>query len=269
VSSLYQKERDLNKWRTYLDWILILLILFFAFTAIILVPAFLTASELDRVPYALHSILNANYGIDPLGLKFFQVKPDIIAQVIADQNGFMPGDGSENPLLPGTPTVDTLQPTSTPAPTDGTINPTASNNPSPTNTANLTPGVTELSTPGGEITQQATQTPGSNSKTATPTHSVATRRPTSTTISGSTSVPPTLTSTTRSPGTTSIAPTQTAAPTTQSPTSTTASPTRTSTPTERPTSTSLPPTRTQEPTELPTNTPRPTRPPDPYPPPYP
>jgi hypothetical protein len=93
---VYQKERDLKRWRTYLDWILILLILFFAFIAIILVPAFLTASELDRAPYALHSILNANYGIDPLGQKYFQVKPDIIAQVIADQNGFIPGDG-ENP----------------------------------------------------------------------------------------------------------------------------------------------------------------------------
>lgn len=269
MSSAYRRSAGLKMWRIYLDWILILLILFFAFVAIILVPTFLTASGPDRVPYTLHSILNANYGIDPLGLKYFQVKPDIIAQVIEDQNRLLPGNGSGNPAATEAPIVEVLQPSSTPTPTDGGINPSAPNNPSPTHPVNLTPGVTELSTPTAGFTQQASQTPGSSSKTASPTHSVATLRPTSTNSPGRTSVPPTLTSTTRSPGSTSIAPTRTAAPTTQSPTSTTASPTHTAEPTERPTSTPPPPTRTPTPTEPPTNTPRPTQPPDPYPPPPP
>lgn len=259
MSSKYSKNVRLKRWRAYLDWVLLLLILFFAFAAIILVPALLTASELERVPYALHSILNADYGVDPFGLKFFQVKSDIIAQVLRDNNQSMHGDGIGNPDLPAKPVGGTLQPSATPAPTEQAISPTAPYDPS------STPGITEQSTPGINVTQQASPTPGSSSKTATPTHSSATRRPTSTTGPGRTPVSPTLTSTNQSPVSTSIVPTR-------APTSTTASPTRTSEPTEIPTSTPRPPTRTPEPTDPPpppTNTPRPPEPPDPYPPPYP
>jgi hypothetical protein len=258
MKSASRKRDRIKDARVYLDWILLVLILFLTFVAIILVPALLTVDKLVSVPYALHSILNADYGVDDLALSYAQVKSDIIAEVIRDQNVSMLGDITEKPALnppiafatpntglTATSTTNPGQPTSTPAPTDGAFSPTATNiYPSPTS--------------GGYPT--ATQP------------SVTDNPPNSTAIA--TTASPTQAATTHPSDSTSRPPTRTSAPTTQAPDPTSRPPTQTSAPTSPPpTPTPVPPTRTPAPTSPPpTNTPRPpdpTDPPDPYPPPPP
>ncbi len=252
MRSTYRKRAQFKGSRVHLDWILLIFVLLLTFASIILVPALLKIDKLGDVPYALHSILNADYSADNLAFKYSQVKSDIIDEAIRDQNGLAPGEGSLKPTLDpniamvtpypgstGTPTLNPLGPSSTPAPTDGSVNPTAQRTtPSPTN------GVNPTSTPPGA-------TPKPPNSTAVVTTPVPTR------------IFPTQPPTAQPPNSTTVPPTRTIAPTAQPPEPTAIVPTRTTAP-----PTSVPPTRTPAPTEPPpTNTPRPPDPPDPYPPP--
>jgi hypothetical protein len=252
-------------WRVRLGWLLLILILLFVFASIILVPTLLTVSVLENAPYSLHSVLNADYSADTLALKYSQVKSDIIAQVIKDQYGLMLGSSSGDPAfgpqiamttpfpgLPGTPTMDYLQPSTTTEPFDGVASPTV-----PNNDLSPTQGIIPTST-----SPLATHNPPNTTLVATITgpNPTWTQQPTTTQPPNSTPIPPThaVPSATQGPISTSIAPTRTVAPTSQPPTPTS----------PLPTSTPMPPTRTPAPTPRPpTNTPRPTQPPDPYPPP--
>ncbi len=293
----------------HLRWVSLFLILFFAFLMIVLIPLLVRVSQPDSVPYALHSVLSANYGADPHNLKHAPLRLSIIADVIRDQQAIassrlslnevgsasdseVPASSTDSyPVINSTPGSGSDNNQNTPVAAD-----LASTQRSDTYSTLQASGTVDStgigSTPTLKFTQEPAQTSIINIRTPTPTPNrtgqitpvltgespttkpAVTNAPTQTTSSQQTA--------TLSTSLTAVSPTKTSLPTTKPPTSIAPTPTRTTPPptstpiptqpppTNTPIPTKPPPTNTPIPTKPPpTNTPVPTKPPDPYPPPPP
>ena len=254
--SLVPRYRNRNhEWIDRLLGLALAGLLLLIFVAIILVPSLLHASELQTVPYPLHSVLQADYSTDLMNLQHARLELAVIAQVIQDQRP--PLNGGDTSLIElglgiPVPTV-TLYP--------GLLTPSGSDFPSynatPTGGASSTP--TFLVTPTHTGTNLPEQTPIIDLNTPTATQSVDTQ-PNVT--------PPARTRTPRAtpqPGVTQL-PSATFAPTLE-PAATNPPPANTSqaTPTPRPIIPTPEPTQPPPPTKPPDSYPPPAPPPNPYP----
>jgi hypothetical protein len=283
MKTIDQRNFDISIWKDHLSWLGLALLLLVAFMGIILVPSFLQVGSPRSVPYPLHSILQANYGVDTRGIQHAKVGLSVIAQVVQENYPTEVGGGVSEiesglgtPVPTVTPRPEILTPVSgiptptrvAPTATTGSVNETAPVvTPAPTDLTNrtVTPGTETTSAPNEtvepEITPGPSHTPGGNEVTPTSSQVSVTQPAVTHPVFTPTA---TLNYNTPEPSNTSINPSRTPTPT-SSPT--TNSPTQTSYPTATP----RPPTATPTHPPPPTNTPRPrpTNTPDPYPPPDP
>jgi len=155
--------------REYLYWASLFLILAFVFLAIILIPALLTVVGPQAVPYALHSILFANYSADPFDVKHSRLQMEVIAQVVNDQQLFPSSNNSGgNPGL--NLGLETPVPSVTPLTGSGTTPAPASGFPTPTKRpTDIKPGSTASGRdPSPTVPPVETPTPALKSTPAPP-----------------------------------------------------------------------------------------------------